>query len=166
MEQIVKTEEKMAQQNLPPSIDASRIIGKILSFLKLFMCETLAKRLLSMVLIAVGVPNDRVTELTGLCDKSVRTLKKALANGELDDQFHVGGGGRKRKLVDVEAAIVEEINNNNYHSYQQIADMIQEKHGLKVSVSTVSRLLKKRHQALEVWLAACESRPREAACIL
>jgi hypothetical protein len=42
------------------------------------MTETLAKRIASMVLIAVGVTNDRVTELTGLCDRSDRELRKKI----------------------------------------------------------------------------------------
>jgi transposase len=98
-----------------------------------------------MVLISVGVPNNQVTELTGLCDKSVRTLKKALKSGEVDNLFHIGKGGRKGKLIEVEKAIFEEISKNDYHSQQQIADMINEKFGIKVSADSVARLLKKRH---------------------
>lgn len=121
-----------------------RIIGKAMSFLCLFICETLAKRILSLVLIAAGVPNARITELTGLCDRSVRSLKKAIERDDnIDKLFVVGGGGRKSKLGDVEAEIVEEIENNNYYSRQQIADMIQERFGIKVSLSGVGRLLKR-----------------------
>jgi transposase len=57
--------------------------------------------------------------------------------------FHVAGGGRKRKLLDLEESIVKEINNNNYHSHQQIADMIHEKYGIRVSLPVIGRLLKK-----------------------
>jgi transposase len=73
--------------------------------------------------------------------------------------FHVGGGGRKRKLVDVEDAIIEEINNNHYHSHQQIADMIRERYGIKVSLPVISRLLKKTGQAAKMRLIASESEP-------
>jgi transposase len=124
-------------------IQGSEIIPKIMKFLEMFMCKTLVKRIVSMVLLSVGVADDKVTEITGLCNKSVRTLKKAMKNGETDKLFKVGGGGRKRKLKDVEAAVVEEIERNNYHSKQQIADMIAEKYGIKISVYTVSSLLKK-----------------------
>ena len=126
-----------------PSIDDKQIIKKVLDFLQLFMCATLAKRLLSMVLMTVNISDNLITELTGLCGQSVRALKKALIDGDIDRLFHVGGGGRKRKLVDVEDAIIEEINDNNYHSHQQIADMIWEKFGIKVSLPVISRLLKK-----------------------
>jgi len=123
--------------------DAEQIISKVLIFLRLFMCETLAKRVMGIVLVALGLPNDRVVELCGLCEKSVGTLKKRLDNGELDSMFHIAGGGRKRKLADFEDSIVGEINNGTFHTHQQIADMIQEKYGIKVSLPVIGRLLKK-----------------------
>jgi hypothetical protein len=55
---------------------AARMIGKIISFLRNMMTETLAKRIVSLVRIVVGAPNERVTELTGLRDRSVRELRK------------------------------------------------------------------------------------------
>ena len=94
-------------------------------------------------MLAVGVPNKEITKLTGLCDKSVRVLKKKIETGEVENLLSVGGGGRKRKLKDLESAIVGEIERNNYHSRQQIADMILEKYGIKVSLPVVGRLLKK-----------------------
>lgn len=123
--------------------DAEQVIVKVLIFLRLFVCETLAKRVLAMVFIAVGLPDKRIAELMGLCDKSVGTLKKGLESGALDSMFHIAGGGRKRKLADFEGSIVEEINSGTYHTHQQIADMIQEKYGIKVSLPVIGRLLKK-----------------------
>ena len=123
--------------------DTDQIITNVMSFLRLFMCETLAKRIVSMILISVGLSNNRVTEFTGYCDKSVRTLRKSLQTGEISVLFHVGGGGQQGKLVDVEQAVIEEVNKNHYHSRQQIADMVHEKFGIKVSPSTIKRLLKK-----------------------
>jgi hypothetical protein len=55
---------------------AVRMIGKITGFLRNVMTETLAKRIVSIVSIVVGIPHDRVTELTGLGDRSVRELRK------------------------------------------------------------------------------------------
>jgi len=108
------------------------------------MCETLVKRIVSMMLIIMGIPRNRITELTGMCDKSIRTLQKKLENGEINEVFHVGGGSPKRKLADVETEIIKEVNENEYHSQQQIADMVQEKFGIKVSAITIGRLLKKK----------------------
>ena len=98
-----------SQTNMKHQTNAKEIFKKILGFLQLLMGQTLSKRLLSMALIAVDVPNSRITELTGLCDKSVRTLRKTLETGEFDDLFHVGGGGSQGKLIGIEKAIIEEI---------------------------------------------------------
>ena len=124
-------------------LDAAQIICKVIIFLRLFMCETLAKRVMGMALVAVGLPEGRVADLVGLSNKSVGKLKKGIEGGELDNMFHVAGGGRKRKLADVEDSILEEINSGTYHSHQQIADMIQEKYGIKVSLTAIGRFLKK-----------------------
>jgi transposase len=120
-----------------------KIIEKIMKFLEMFMCKTLVKRLVSLVLAAMEIPEAKITEMTGLCNKSVRTLKKTVKSGNIDALFVVGGGGRKAILKDVEASVVEELNSSNYHSKQQIADMIKEKYGLSLSISSVSNLLKK-----------------------
>jgi transposase len=107
------------------------------------MRETLAKRIISMVLLAAGLTNDQVTEYTRLCNKSVRVLRKAVVSGDMTGLFTMGSGGRKRKLQDVEEDIITEVDKGNYSSRQEIADMIQEKHGIKVSLPVIGRLLKK-----------------------
>ena len=111
---------------------AVRMIGKIIGFLRNVMTETPAKRIVGIVLIVVGVPHDRVTELTGLCDRSVRELRKKIKEGNADDSlFHVGGGGRKGKLKDMEKFIIEKIERNNYHTQQEIADMVYDEYGTR-----------------------------------
>ena len=125
-------------------INASEIFQLILNFLQLLMTQTLAKRIISMALIAAGIPDARVSELTGLCDRSVRALRKALEEGKTEDIFQVrGGGGGRSKLAGVEQVIIKEIETGNYSSRQQIADMIYEKYGIKMSLSSISTLLKK-----------------------
>ena len=123
--------------------NSSKIMKMTIEFLKLFMCETLAKRVVSVILILAGIPNKQVTMLTGLCDKSVRVLKSKLEKGETEELLQVRGGGRTRRLIDVEQAIINEVNEGTYHTHQQIADMTAEKFGLKVSSATIRRLLKK-----------------------
>jgi len=125
-------------------IKAEEIISKVMIFLRIFMCETLVKRIMSMLLLSLGVEKSRVTEMTGLCARSVHKLKKEMENGDIESQFKVETGRQgKRKLQDIEGAIIEEVEKNDYHSQQQIADMIGEKFGLKVSSRSVGRLLKK-----------------------
>jgi transposase len=109
----------------------------------MLMPETLAKRVVCIVLLAVGIPNEQVGELTGICDKTIKSVQKRLCEDDISSLFKIGGGGRKSKTADVEKAIIDEINSNRYHSRQQIADMIYEKHGIKISVNAVGELLKK-----------------------
>ena len=116
----------------------------------MFMTETLAKRIVGLVLIAIGIPNDQIAETTGLSDRSIWTLKKAIRSGDIDSLFETGrGGGRPGKAKGLENAIAEELEKNNYHTRQQVADMILDKFGVSMSVSAVGKLLKKRHQAVE-----------------
>jgi transposase len=123
---------------------AVRMIGKIIGFLRNVMTETLAKRIVSMVLIVVGIPNERVTELTGLCDRSVRESRKKIKDSNADASlFHVGGGGREGELKDIENLIIEKIETNNYHTRREIADMIYDEYGIKVHRTVVGKLLKK-----------------------
>jgi hypothetical protein len=126
-------------------ICATKIFEMILQFLQMLLPITLAKRVLSMALIAAGVPDSRVTELTGLCDRSVRALRKSLQAPDASNLFSLGGKrGKKNKLADVESVIIEEIKTGNYSSRQQIVDMVYEKHGIKTSLTAVSGLLKKK----------------------
>jgi len=130
-------------KNLDPSA-AGQIVGRIIAFLRLIMAETVARRIISSVLLAVGVPDARVSELTGMSDRSIRDLRKKLRDGVSDDDlFRASGGWRERKTKDVEALIAENIEKNDYHTQQEIADMIYSEHGIKVHRSTVSRMLKK-----------------------
>ena len=97
-----------------------------------------------MILIAVGVSDERVTGLTGLCDGSVRALRKALREGEPLQLLSIKkGSGRKSRTADVESQIFEELERSDYHTRQQVADMIEERFHIKISVSAVGKLLKK-----------------------
>lgn len=135
-----KRTEKVTEQNA----EGVRIIQGVIHFLNLFLPVTLAKRAAAMILIAAGVSDERVTGLTGLCDRSVRALRKALREGEPLQLLSIKkGSGRKSRTADVESQIFEELEKNNYHTRQQVADMIEEKFHIKISVSAVGKLLKK-----------------------
>ena len=121
-----------------------KIVDTISSFLQLFVSPVIARRLISAILIIGGARSGEVTRLTGLCERSVRNLKNQLVTGNTDGLFDVSSGrGRKSKFKDIEAQIIEEIEKGNYQTLQQIADMVYEKFGVKVSIMAVSRLLKK-----------------------
>ena len=124
--------------------DAKGIIGIILNVLLLFMPLTLAKRVVSIILIAAGTPIPCIVELTGLTDRSVKFLGRTMRDGDTSRLLEFKKGrGRKCKTADVEGQILAELEKGNYHTRQQIADMIQEKFHISISVSTVGRLLKK-----------------------
>ena len=124
-------------------INKAVIIKAVMQFLGLFMCETLVKRVVSLIMLTLGATNKEITVLTGYCDKSIYDLRKKVRAEEIESIFIVGGGGRARKLKDVEEAVIEEIEKNDYASRQQIVDMIEERYGIKVTVNTVSNMLKK-----------------------
>ena len=135
------TQGRPAKQVSEPSL----LTKAIIQFLKIFMPETIAKRIVSVVLIAVGISNARITELTGISERSIFTLKKAIKNGEIDSLFTMERrSGRPGKAKGIEDAIAEELEKNNYHTRQQIADMILDKFNISMSVSAVGKLLKKK----------------------
>lgn len=71
---------------------------------------TLTKRLVGIVLIAVGISSFRVAELTGHSERSIRALKKAIREEEIEDLMKIKrGGGRKSKTADVEKEILAEL---------------------------------------------------------
>jgi transposase len=124
--------------------DFVRIAETIVRFLQIFLTDTLAKRIVSMILIAIGIKDDKIAAAVGLSERSIWTLRKAMVGGNIDSLLKVGSGsGRPRKAKDLECDIIAELDKNNYHTRQQIADMILEKFGVVMSVSTVGRLLKK-----------------------
>ncbi len=53
------------------------------------------------------------------------------------------GRGRKGKAADVKEQILAEVEKGNYHTRQQIADMVEEKFHISMSVSAIGRFLKK-----------------------
>ena len=121
-----------------------KAIKAISSYLQLFISPVIARRIISTILIVAGVRSSRITELTGLSERGVYDLKKQLMSNDLGTLFEIKAGrGRKSKIKDVESQIVEEIENGNYQTLQQIADMIQEKFEINVSLMSVSRLVKK-----------------------
>lgn len=125
-----------------------KLVSAISSYLQLFISPIIARRIISTLLIIAGVRNAVITELTGLSERGISDLKQKIVNDDPDSLFEIKAGrGRKSKMKDVEADIIKEIESGNYQTLQQIADMIQEKFGIKVSIMAVSRLLKKTESA-------------------
>lgn len=97
-------------RNSATSGNADRVVESVIKFLQLFVPLTLGKRAVSMLPLAVGVPNGRVTALTGLRERSARSLRQAMMEENPADLLKIKeGSGRKSKLADAEAEILEEL---------------------------------------------------------
>lgn len=124
--------------------ESASVIQKVIDFLLLFIPKILAKRVVAVILLAADVPVPRVVELSGACDRTVRGLLRSLKKGETDSLFTLrSGSGSRSKTKGIEAEILEELKNNNYHTQRQIADMIKDRFGISISLPAVARLLKK-----------------------
>ena len=124
--------------------DSQACVKAVIGFLQLFMPETTAKKLVCAILIAAGMSVSRITELVGMSDRSVQATGRAVRDGSIGSVLsHKKASGRKSKSANVEDQILVELEKGNYHTRQQIADMIKEKFQITLSVSAVGRFLKK-----------------------
>lgn len=125
--------------------EAEACIKVVVNFLRMFIPETTAKKLVSVILIAAGMSVAQITALTGLCRKNIQSTGCAVRDGRISEMLaHKKNSGRKRKTAAVEEQIIAELETGSYHSRQQIADMIKEKFQITISLPAVGRLLKKR----------------------
>ncbi len=137
-----KTDSKIVEIKLQGN--TAGILKQAIGFLELFLSKTLAKRFVAIILLAIGIPVKTAAELSGLSERSLWTLHKQLTVLDVSEiiVFHYGGG-RSAKASGLEGKILAEIEANNYHTRQEIADMILEKFHVKMSRTSVGRLLKK-----------------------
>lgn len=136
--------------------NASERLKQVIGFLRLFLTETLAKRLVAIILLAIGIPVEDAVKLSGLSERSLWTLKGNMEKVPMAELMTMKSGrGRKRKTANIEEQILAEIESNNYHTRQEIADMIEEKFHVHISRSSVGRLLKKRHSVVEERVDPC-----------
>lgn len=143
----MKKGNKEGWEKIEISESARKILGEVIEFLQILMPETLAKRMVAIVLLAIGMPVKNVVELTGLCERRMWTLKKEIREKPVAKLLVIkSGSGRKSKCAGIEESILAELESNNYHTRQQIADMIKEKFQVQISCSAVGELLKKRNQ--------------------
>ena len=142
MNKTTKTDSKIVEIKLQG--DVADTLKQAVGFLEIFLPKTLAKRFVAIILLIVGIPVKTATELSGLSERSLRTLHKQLEEPDISEimVFH-HGGGRSAKVSGLEEQIIAEIETNNYHTRQEIADMVLEKFHVKMSRTSVGRFLKK-----------------------
>lgn len=130
--------------------NAGETLRQVVGFLQLFLPETLAKRLVALILLGIGIPVVEAVGLAGVSERSLWTLKKRMKEASVTELMVIkSGNGRKRKVAGIEEQILAELESNNYHTRQEIVDMIEEKFHVHISRSSVGRLLKKRHSLAE-----------------
>lgn len=130
--------------------NAGETLRQVVGFLQLFLPETLAKRLVALILLGIGIPVVDAVGLAGVSERSLWTLKKRMKEASVSELMVIkSGNGRKRKVAGIEEQILAELESNNYHTRQEIVDMIEEKFHVHISRSSVGRLLKKRHSLAE-----------------
>lgn len=129
---------------ITPTEEAMSLLRQVIEFLQVFMPITLAKRLEAIILLAIGIPVRNAVELTGLCERSMWSLKKDMQGRTVSELLVIkSGSGRKGKAAGLEEQIIAEVESNNYHTHQQIADMAEEKFHVSISRTSIGRLLKK-----------------------
>ncbi len=122
------------------SENAADIFRLMIEFLQLFLPVTLAKRFVAIILLAIGMTVRDAVRLTGLCEKSMWTLKKQLRERPVSDLMVIkSGSGRRGKTAGIEKQILTELESGNYRTRQEIVDMIEDKFHIKVSRSCVGR---------------------------
>jgi hypothetical protein len=143
----ISTHKDVAEKS---GLDSNSIIKAIVQFLQIFMTETLAKRLVSMALIAAGISERPHYRSNRTVPAQHLDAKKNMDSGNIDDLFLAEhGSGRTGKVKGFEDAIVEELEKNNYHTRRQIADMLLEKFGIKKVCFRSREVSKKKHQAVK-----------------
>ena len=73
-EKRIAPQKDVLEIRLPDN--AADILKQVIEFLQLFLSETLAKRLVALILLAIGVPVVDAVELSGLSEQSLWSLKK------------------------------------------------------------------------------------------
>jgi len=129
-------EHNILEIKLPEN--AADIFRQVIEFLQKFVPVTIAKRLVAIILLAIGMPVRDAVELAGLCEKSMWILKKQLREHPVAELMLIkAGGGRKAKTVGIEKQILAGLEAGNYRTRQEIADMIGDKFHIRVSRSCV-----------------------------
>lgn len=132
------------RDRLRPLDEAVTLIHLTINFLQLFLSPTYATRLVIIVLLAVGVHDDRIHELTGVCPRTIWELRRDLRDGIIPGMLILPKArGNRSVLKGVGSELRKEIADTNYHTLQQIADMILEKWHVKASLTAISNFLKK-----------------------
>ncbi len=132
----------------------------VIGFLVLFIPRTLAVRLVSILFIASGMSNARVSLLVDCSQKTVLKLRRRMGEETVESLMVIKEGSGRKKKADktVLEAIVDRVQSGLFSSLRQIADMIKAEFSLTLSCETVSRILKR----FSIRKLKCGSLPNKA----
>ena len=130
-------------------------VTSTMEYMGTLMPPTLSKRAAAMLLLVAGMGNEEIVELTGMCIRSVRALRKTMEEQEPTSELFAikPGSGRKRKTEGIEEQVWAELDTGKYSTNKAVADMLEEKFGIKASVNLAARLVKRWKAAHEVTMA-------------
>ena len=113
-----------------------------------FPSQDTGKKVVCTILLVAGAPVTRTALLSGLTERCVRDIGRSVRSGKVSDVLASRkGSGRKSKTAAVEEEIIAEMSKKDYHTLQEIADMIKEKFWIVLSLPSASKLLKKTTSA-------------------
>ena len=120
-------------------------VAATMEYMGTLMPPTLSRRAAAMLLLVAGMGNEEIVDLTGMCIRSVRALRKTMEEQEPTSELFAikRGSGRKKKTEGIEEQVWAELDTGNYHTNRAVADMLKGKFGIEASVNLASRLVKR-----------------------
>ena len=134
------------------------VILGIIEFLEQYITKIVAIRLLFLMMTVCGLSNLNIKNLLPISYSTILKYVKIIKFRSIKEFLTIKGGGRKGTLEAIEQDVLDMIDSHNFHTRQQIADMIEEKFDIKTTRYTVGRFLKKHR----VKLLKCGSLPAKA----
>lgn len=140
---ITDTENKINNDS-KNIIDTQNILfEQIIKLLSMFMCKTLAKRLICLILLVASIRPARISKMVNVSLPTIRKINKMKDSGNIDSSFFVlKTRGRKSNGANLEQAITDELEKNNYFSIKHFIAMVKNKFGIKFSLTGAGRFLK------------------------
>ena len=115
-----------------------------MDFMEERMPPTLSKRVAAMLLLVAGRSNEEIVEMTGMCIRSVRALRKTMEEQPPSAElFTIKPGSGRKKTAGIEMDIFRELDTGKYGTKRQVADMLKEKFGVEASVNLAARLMRR-----------------------
>ena len=151
------------------NLDEARVhIAQVITFLSLVMPQTLAVRVVAIILLSIGVPRNTIVDLYVCCRRSLCTYSKAIVNGQLESLFTIKKGAGRLPFFSLLGGknyadeIRHVLDTENFCCAADIQRMLKERFGLEATISTVKYMLKTWGYK---WLK-CGSIPAKADVVL